>query len=88
MPPRPVADRLQKNSVFLRIQVLASSQTKGLERDWGLWACEARVLRACETLKLRETDFEKKTRLFCSLLGEFVLGSPRVQIVDHGCKDF
>ena len=53
MPPRPVADRLKKNSVFLRIQVLASSQTKGLERDWGLWACEARVLRACETLKLR-----------------------------------
>ena len=33
MPPRPVADRLQKYSVFLGIQVLASSQKKeGLGR--------------------------------------------------------
>ena len=30
--------RLQKKSVFLRIQVRASSKTKGLERGWKQWA--------------------------------------------------
>ena len=51
-----------KQSVFLRIQVRASSQIKGRE---------ARALRARKTLKPRFTDFftdfEKKNRLFCSL---------------------
>ena len=35
-----------KQSVFLLIQVSASSQTKGLVR-----ACEARAVRACNALK-------------------------------------
>ena len=46
------------------------------ERDWGETlfsrrACDASALRVCKTLTLRFidllTDFEKKTRLFCSL---------------------
>ena len=66
-------NRLQKQSVFLRIQVRASSQTKGLERGWkqrarlgrdafslasqALRACEARAPRARKTLTPRVTDF-------------------------------
>ena len=39
---------------ILRIQVRASSQTKGLERDWGETlkirrACEVRALGVCES---------------------------------------
>ena len=65
--------RLQNSPYFLRIQVRASSQKKGLERGWkqrarlgrdffslashALPACEARALRACKTLTPRFTDF-------------------------------
>ena len=56
-----------KQSVFLRIQVRASSQTKGLQRGC-LHACKARALRAHKTLTppLTDffTDFEKKTDSF------------------------
>ena len=60
-----------QQSVLLRIQVRASSQTKGLERgwkrerDWGgtlkiRSACEARALGACVNLRQNWTVFEKK----------------------------
>ena len=54
---------LDYNTVrILRVQVRASSQTKGLERGW--------EQRARKTLTPHFTDFftdfEKKTRLFCS----------------------
>ena len=62
-----------KQSVFLRIQVRSSSQTKGLGRGWkqrarlgrdARRACETRALRARKTLTPRFTyfftDFEKK----------------------------
>ena len=60
------------------IQVRASSQIKGLERDWGetlkIRACEARAVRARKTLTSRFTDFftdfekEKKTDCFAVYL--------------------
>ena len=68
-----------KQSVFLRIEVRASSvkqkvwnEVENRERDWGeidaLRACEARALRACKTLTPRFTDFftdfEKKPDCF------------------------
>ena len=49
------------------------NEAENRERDWGetLRACEARELRARKTHTPRFTDFftdfEKKTRLFCSL---------------------
>ena len=59
----------RKQSVFLRIQVRAGSQTKGLERGWKR---RVRLRRdAITTLTPRFTnfftDFEEKNRLFCSL---------------------
>ena len=53
----------------MRIQVRASSQTKGVERGWKqLRACEARAVRARRTLTPRFTDFftdfEEKTDCF------------------------
>ena len=52
-----------KHSVFLRIQVSASSQTKGLERG-----CEASAPRAGKTLTSRFSDFftesEEKNHCF------------------------
>ena len=64
-----------KTVVFLRIQVSASSQTKGLERGWKrrVRACEARALRARKTRTPRLTDFftdfEKKTDCFAVYFG-------------------
>ena len=56
--------KLQNSPYFLRIQARASSPFDGLDRGWKrrvrlgrdakfFLSCEARVLRACETLKLR-----------------------------------
>ena len=74
----------EEQSVFLRIQVRASSQTKGLERGWkrrarlgrdARLACETRAFRARKTLTLRFTyfftDFEKINDCFavCSSFG-------------------
>ena len=79
-----VAVRL-KNSpyfcVFKYARAFACSQTKGLERGWKqrarLRACEARALRARTTLTARFTDFftdfEKKQRLFCSLVAVYCI---------------
>ena len=53
----------------LHIQVRVNSQTKGLERGWKRGARlerDAKKPRACEILKLRYADFEKKSQLFCS----------------------
>ena len=55
----------------LHIKVRASSQIKGLERGWKQGARLERdakkpFTRACEILKLRYADFEKKSQLFCS----------------------
>ena len=52
-------------------QVRVNSQTKGLERGWKRGARLERdakkpLTRACEILKLRFADFEKKSQLFCS----------------------
>ena len=60
---KAVSRQTAKQSAFLRIQVRASSQTKGLERGWkqrarlGRDVCEARALRARKTLTPRFTDF-------------------------------
>ena len=49
------------------------NEAENRERDWGetLRACEARAVRAHQTLTPRVTDFftdfEEKNRLFCSL---------------------
>ena len=53
----------------MRIQVRASSQTKGVEQGWKQWrACEPRAVRARRTLTPRFTDFftdfEEKTDCF------------------------
>ena len=57
-----------KQSVFFfRIQVRASSQTKGLERGWKQRARLGRDARNTPRFTDFFTDFEKKTRLFCSL---------------------
>ena len=55
----------------LHIQVRVNSQTKGLERGWKRGARLERdakkpLTRACEILKPRYADFEKKSQLFCS----------------------
>ena len=86
MLPRQVADRRQKNSVFLTRE--QSNKRSGArlktESETGAYG---RVRPACfvrvRPLSYAKPILRKKTRLFCSLLGEFVLGSPRVQIVDH-----
>ena len=66
---RQGADLTTEQSVFMRIQVRASSQTKGVEQGWKQWrACEARAVRARRTLTPRFTDFftdfEEKTDCF------------------------
>ena len=67
-----VLNRVSKQSISrLHIQVRVSSQTKGLERGWKRGARLERdakkpLTRACEILKLRYADFEKKSQLFCS----------------------
>ena len=64
---KAVSRQTAKQSAFLRIQVRASSQTKGGTR-LNLRACETRALRAPKTLTPRFTDFftdfEKKTDCF------------------------
>ena len=61
---RPCAPSTAKQSIFLRIQVRASSQTKGLERGWKQWprlGRDAKVFfplasyahRACDACVLR-----------------------------------
>ena len=54
------------------VRIFAYSSTREQSNKRSLRACEARALRARKTLTPRFTDFftdfEKKTRLFCSLL--------------------
>ena len=89
MPPRPVADRLKKIPYFCVFKYSRAVKQK----VWSETGAYGRVRPACFA-RVRPLSYakpilrKKKNRLFCSLLGEFVLGSPRVQIVDHSCKDF
>ena len=72
---KAVSRQTAKQSAFLRIQVRASSQTKCLERGWTYGRVRL-ALRAPKTLTPRFTDFftdfEKKNRLFCSLVSRWI----------------